>query len=173
MTTPVTSSIITLAALLAIVPVSASAEFAVGGDETNVNRIVPNDNAWTTLVAEPFQTAANTTHCVATGSADALNPTMAGNNVYQFVLSIDNAMPPFGTACERTVAFDNGAVQGAEEVSSTCTFRNLAAGNHVIRWQAKKMTAAAANLTVADNSMTFVCQNNLLDGDGLGDGMPD
>lgn len=166
------SSAFVLSAMLAGVSPQAAADFAVGGDETNVNRIVPFDNVWTTLVAEPFVTNANITHCVATGSADALNPNMAGNNRYRFVLTIDNAMPPVDTACERTVAFDNGAIQSMEEVSSTCTFRNLTAGGHTIRWLARKMVAAAAPLTVTDNSMTFVCQDRLLDGDGPGDGMP-
>jgi hypothetical protein len=152
----------------------ASADFAVGGDETNVNRVVPFNNAWTVLVEEPFQTVSDITHCVATGSADALNPNMAGviGGSYRFVLSIDNANPPVNGPCERTVAFDNGAVQGVEEVSSTCTFRDLPAGGHRILWLARRV-AAAPILTVSDNSMTFVCQNNLLDLDGKGDGNPD
>lgn len=168
-----TASAFLLSITLAVVSLQAAADFAVGGDETNVDRIVPNDNAWTILVAEPFMTNANITHCIATGSADALNPNMVGNFRYRFVLSIDNVMPPIDTPCERTVAFDNAAVQSVEEVSSTCTFRNLPAGGHVIRWLARKVTAAAPPLAVVDNSMTFVCQNNLLDGDGPGDGMPD
>lgn len=68
------SSALLVSALLAGMSPQAAADFAVGGDETNVNRFVPFDNAWTVLVAEPFVTTSNITHCIATGSADALNP---------------------------------------------------------------------------------------------------
>lgn len=168
-----TSSALVLSATLAVVSMQASAENFVGGDETNVARLIPNANAWTVLVAEPFQTMDAVTHCVATGSADAKNPNMDGNDIYRFVLSIDDAQPAINGPCERTVAFDNGAIQSMEEVSSTCTFRQIGPGNHTIRWLARKVAAAAANLTVDDNSMTFVCMNNLLDNDGEGDGGPD
>ncbi len=166
-----TSSAFALLATLAVASMQTSADVGVGGDETNVDRIVPFNNAWTTLVAEPFQITKELTHCVATGSADALNPNV-GNNQYRFLLSIDNANPPIGGACERSVAFDNGAVQSTEEVSSTCTFRNLGLGLHTIRWSARTV-AAAAPLIVTDNSMTFVCDNTLLDWDGPGDGHGD
>lgn len=166
------SSALLVSALLAGMSPQAAADFAVGGDETNVNRFVPFDNAWTVLVAEPFVTTSNITHCIATGSADAQNPNMAGNNRYRFVLTIDNAAPPIDSACERTVAFDNGAIQSMEEVSSTCTFRNLPAGGHTIRWLARKVVGTVPALIVTDNSMTFVCQDRLLDSDGPGDGMP-
>ncbi len=167
-----TASAIVLSATLAAASMQASADFAVGGDETNVDRNVPFANAWTILVSEPFVTATGS-HCIATGSADALNPLMGDDNLYRFVLTIDNVNPNVvNSACERSVEFDvNGAdTQRIEEVSSTCTFRNIPPGFHRISWLARKGAAAAPNLTVDDNSMTFVCQNNLLDGDGLGDG---
>lgn len=150
----------------------ASAEFAVGGDETNVDQVVPSAAMWTVLTDEPFQTMANDTHCIATGSADALNPNMMDDSRYRFVLSVDNQQPAVNGACERSVEFDmHGAdAQHIEEVSSTCTFRHLGAGNHTIYWLARKSGAGAPNLTVDDNSMTFVCMNNLLDNDGEADG---
>lgn len=165
------SSAVLLSATLAVASLQASADLAVGGDETNVNRVVPGAAIWTILTAEPFQTVGNDTHCVATGSADALNPNMGNNHQYRFVVSIDNLNPAVNGACERTVEFDAFA-QHIEEVSSTCTFRHLAAGNHRIFWLARKVVAGAPALTVDDNSMTFVCQNNLLDLDGEGDGGP-
>ena len=65
--------------------------------------------------------------------------------------------------------FDANAT-GREEVSSTATFRTIQAGNHTIYWLARKISGAP-NLTVTDNSMTFVCNSSLLDPfDGLGDG---
>lgn len=160
-----------LLATLAVAPMQASADFAVGGDETNVDRVVLFDNVWTTLVAEPIPLMGEDTSCIATGSADALNPNAVIDPRYRFVLSL-TPQPAINGACERTVAFDNGAVQSVEEVSSTCTFRHLS-GNPTIYWLARKVTAAAPNLTVVDNSMTFACMNRLLDVDGEGDGAPD
>jgi hypothetical protein len=164
------ASILALTGFLACVSMQAAADYGVGGDETNNDRNVPFANMWTVLTAEPFQTWTNDTQCVATGSADAENP---GGGLYRFVLSVDNAAPPVDSACERSVAFDNGAVQSVEEVSSTCTFRHLAAGFHRIYWLARRANAAAPALTVRDNSMTFVCMERLLDLDGEGDGGPD
>lgn len=162
------SSAFVLLAALAVVPMHASADFVVGGDETNVDRVVPSDNVWTLLVAEPMPFMGNDTSCIATGSADALNPNAAVGGLYRFVLSLV-PQPPINSPCERTVAFDNGAVQSMEEVSSTCTFRHRN-GNPTLYWLARKVTAAAPALTVTDSSMTFACMNNLLDVDGEGDG---
>lgn len=161
-----------LSASLAATSLPAAADRGVGGDETNADRVVPSANAWTILTAEPFQTMNDITHCVATGSADAQNPNMGNSNLYRFTLSIDTINPAVDGACERTVAFDGGITR-IEEVSSTCAFRNLSTGNHTIYWLARKVAAGAPNLTVTDNSMTFVCLNNLLDSDGEGDGGPD
>jgi hypothetical protein len=72
---------------------------------------------------------------------------------------------------DATLAFDNGAVQSAEEVIYTCMFRNLMAGPRTIRRPARKETNTAPISTVNDNSMTFACQNNLRDGDDPGNGV--
>jgi hypothetical protein len=172
MQTTLTAAVLALSATLTLVSMPAAADLAVGGDETNVDRVIPSAAVWTILTAEPFQTMANDTHCIATGSADALNPNMADDSRYRFVLSVDNQNPAINAACERTVEFDTHGTdaQHVEEVSSTCTFRHLGAGNHTIYWLARKVGAATPNLTVDDNSMTFVCMNNLLDNDGEADG---
>lgn len=165
-------SILTYLALTAgSMPVLAE---GVGGDETNVDRTVI-DGSWTVLVAEPILIMEGPTHCVATGSADARNPDSGDDNRYRFALSIDNANPPLDGACERSVEFDqndhnNG--QLVEEVSSTCTFRNLNQGMHTIYWLARKqpLVGGGPDMTVADNSLTFVCHKRLMDMDGEGDG---
>ena len=147
----------------------AWADNGVGGDETVNDRIVNSQNVWTVLVSEPFQLVNAASNCVATGSADAVNPNNGANRTYRFTLSIDNANPAVDGPFERSVEFDANMV-GREEVSSTATFRLLQAGNHTIYWLARK-GGAIPNLTVSDNSMSFVCSDILLDPfDGLGDG---
>ena len=147
----------------------ASADDGVGGDETINDCIVNSSAVWTVLVSEPFQLVKDGSSCIATGSADALNPNNGANRGYRFTLSIDNANPAVDGPFERSVEFDANMV-GKEEVSSTATFRLLPAGNHVIYWLARK-TNGTPNMTVTDNSMSFVCQDALLDPfDGLGDG---
>ena len=150
----------------------AWADNGIGGDETVNDRIVNSSAAWTVLVAEPFQLVEDGTSCIATGSADALNPNNGANRSYRFTLSIDNPNPAIDGPFERSVEFD-AAMVGKEEVSSTATFRLLQAGVHTIYWLARKGNGTP-NMIVSDNSMTFVCANNLLDPfDGLGDGEGD
>lgn len=175
MKTILTSSAFVLVATLGVASMQAAADNFVGGDETIVNDLVPAAGVWTVLVAEPMTLADVNTHCVATGSADALNPNAGSDNQYRFILSIDNANPPIttaGGACERTVEFDaHGAFsQNMEEVSSTCTFRDLGQGFHTIYWLARKNVGGAPNLIVDDSSLSFACQSNLYDLDGVKDG---
>lgn len=175
MKTILTSSAFVLSIALGAASMQVAADNFVGGDETTVNDLVPAAGAWTVLVAEPMMLTGVNTHCAATGSADALNPNAGSDNQYRFVLSIDNANPPItatGLACERTVEFDTHGLfsQNMEEVSSTCTFRDLGQGFHTIYWLARKGAGAAPNLIVDDSSMSFVCQDNLSDLDGVRDG---
>lgn len=145
-------------------------DIGVGGDETTLDRMVTSSVAWTVLVSEPVQLPNGGGHCVVTGSADARNPNNGNNRQYRFTLSMDNMNPAVGGAFERTVEFDANAV-GMEEVSSTAIFDDKPAGNHTIYWLARKTAGMSPNMTVTDNSMTFVCSSNLLDPlDGLGDG---
>jgi hypothetical protein len=156
-------------AVLCLCTGSVRADNGIGGDETTADRVVNSSNVWTVLVAEPFQLVNDVSSCIATGSADAQNPNNGNDRLYRFALSIDNNNPVIDGPCERTVDFDVNRNK-MEEVSGTCTFRLLAAGNHTIYWLARK-TPNAPNMTVTDNSMTFVCHNSLLDPfDGLGDG---
>ena len=163
--------------LLLVVPLSlvfsqTHAEQAVGGDETNNNRLVDSSNTWTVLTEEPFILTKDS-YCVATGSADSENPKNGNNRNYRFVLSLDDVNPTVDSPCERTVEHDANT-QNIEEVSSTCTFRHgdigpIPAGLHTISWLARKVDASP-NMTVRDNSLTFICQEDLLDNDGEVDG---
>lgn len=148
------------------------ADQGVGGDETRVNRLVNSNANWTILTSEFFQLQSDS-FCIATGSADSQNPNNGNNNNYRFTLSLDNPNPAVDGPCERQVEHDANA-QHTEEVSSTCTFRGpnniyIPAGNHRIYWLAR-IIGAAPVMTVPDNSMTFVCQDVLLDNDGRADG---
>jgi hypothetical protein len=171
-TVPRSSRFVPLAVLCLFRAAGVLADNGIGGDETVNNRLVNSSNVWTVLVAEPFALAADGGSCIATGSADAVNPNNGANRQYRFALSIDNANPAVDGPFERTVEFDANGV-GKEEVSSTATFRFLQAGNHTIYWLARKINNVP-NMTVSDNSMTFVCMNALLDPfDGPGDGNGD
>ncbi|HVK99592.1 MAG TPA: hypothetical protein VM553_07270 [Dongiaceae bacterium] len=151
----------------------AFGEQAVGGDETNINRVVTSAAAWTVLSREPIHLDMFS-YCISTGSADSQNPNNGVDNNYRFVLSLNNPNPPLDGPCERQVEHDANT-QRTEEVSSTCTFRGpnaqgIPPGNHVFYWLARKIGAATPNMTVTDNSFTFVCQHDLLDLDGPADG---
>lgn len=169
------SRMLSSAVVLTIGSAQVMAASGVGGDETNVDAVVMSSGNWTVLLSEQFSNAAPNTHCVATGSADAMNPVAGDDNRYRFVLSINDPNPPIDGPCERSVEFDeNGTdAQHVEEVSSTCTFRHVEVGSPTIFWLARKVPKAGGtpNLTVSDSSMSFVCLNNLLDTfDGEGDG---
>lgn len=161
---------ISCSTLLMAAALPAMAVNGVGGDETRLNEAVVG-TPWRVLVHERFQTNV-TTNCVATGSLDAINPNVGDNSQYMFTLTLDALTPPIDGACERTVEFDahGNDAQRIEEVSSTCIFRNVPPGIHRINWLARAATAATPSMTVADSSMTFVCNQNLLDNDHHGDG---
>jgi hypothetical protein len=143
------------------------ADNGVGGRATTVDVLVTSNVMWTPLVAETF-TVIDETTCIATGSADALNPNVMNNSQYRFTLAlIPN--PGVNSRFERTVEFDINGV-GREEVSSTAIFGPLDPGTYTIHWLARKVAAAAPNMTVTDNSMTFVCNSNLLHDDEGPDG---
>ncbi len=151
---------------LALISFKASAE-GVEGSRTTANIVVTNAAAWTTLSSSTVVIPAGQTwHCIATGSADGLNPANVNSfdHQYRFTLSIDSVNPAVDGACERTLEFDNNiGVDDVsfEDVNSTCPFKNIGPGAHTIRWQARKVAATDSNLTVLDNSHTVVCSNNL------------
>jgi hypothetical protein len=149
---------------LALISVEVSAQrCGVEGAQTTTDDPIQTDAAWDTLLAVTV-TIPNTGspwHCVATGSADALNPSGdTTQNLYRFTLSNDDINPPIDSACERTLEMnDNPGVNDSDvtEVSSTCKFINVDAGNHTIRWTARKVAADDADMTVRDSSLSVVC----------------
>lgn len=159
------SLLIMLSLILAVFASAARAEQGVGGDASKVNRVVDRAQDWIDLLDEPFELSAGTTHCVASASADTLPRPSDAKGRYRFVLSVDNASPAVDGACERTIQA-GGDFPTNVSVNTTCTFRNLAPGHHRIHWLARKVPGSP-DLTVTDSSLSFSCQEKLLDADGL------
>jgi hypothetical protein len=157
-----------LSVWLALIPVEVSAQGSgVEGAQTTVDDLIQTDAAWDPLlsVTVTIPNTGSVWHCVATGSADAVNPGSGVDNQYRFVLSLDSTSIAVGSACERTIDFNqNAGVNDPNrlEVSSTCTFKSISAGNHSIRWMARKVAASDADLTVDDSSLSVVCSDNVL-----------
>lgn len=157
-----------LTALLTFISLKVSAtESVVQGNQTNANVVVNNATAWFTLSSSTVVVPAGQIwHCVANGSAEGQNPGLDNVNMrYRFVLTLDNAAPAVDGACERSLQFDDNPIvsnTNLEDVNSTCTFKNIAAGPHTFRWLARKYDASKPNLTVVDNSHSVVCSDNLI-----------
>jgi len=170
MRTKILAQLIVLPLSLGLAPLTASAiESGAEGTATNVNITVTSELAWTVLSSSIISIPAGQIwHCAANGSAEGVNP--GGNFAdmrYRFTLAIDSLNPLVDGACERTLQFDdNPSINDVnlEDVNSTCPFKNITSGTHVIRWLARKIPRSpdAPNLTVQDNSLTVVCSDNLL-----------
>ena len=139
----------------------ALAQVAVGGQDTNVNILIPAGGC-TTLNAQIIPAANFVRYCVATGSADVFNP--PGNVAnYLFNLTLDNvACAPVNGGKERTVQFLDVAVGGQivpdnriKEVTSTGFFALAANVGHMIRWTGAAPGSPAT--TVDDRSLSVVC----------------
>jgi hypothetical protein len=133
----------------------AAAETGVGGN-SNLNAVVLNNNNNWFVLTSVMVNFAELTNCTVTGSADAINPLNGNGNQYRFALKVDGIPAGGNTVYERTVEFDNDPLaEGVQEVSSTGLF-TIAAGAHTFQWMARQI-GGAANMTVDDSSMTFVC----------------
>ncbi len=155
---------------VALIPFESSAEEArVDGKGNAADVVVTTVGGasanWNTLVSVEILIPANQIwHCVATASAEALNPGGLDNR-YRFTLTRNDTSPVVGAGCERTIDVDdNAGVDDATNyvVGTTCPFLNVFAGTHTIRLLATKVTAGDANMIVDDSSLTVVCTNNQL-----------
>ncbi len=157
------------AALPASLALGASSALAqVGGNDTNVNLVIPAGGC-ITLNQKIVPLATFPRYCAVTGSADVAHPN--GNGFYTFNLTLDQ---PVATACnpidggkERTVLFQDVAVGGAivpdnriKEVTSTGFFTLPAGAAHIIRWTGRATGAPAT--TVLDRSLSVVCSSALI-----------
>lgn len=148
---------------LALVPVSAMALDATGGNETGVNQLVNTEGpaAWVTLRSQQINVTNGPRYCIATGSSDAFNPGTAGLHLYRFTLSLAAAAAPIDSGQERTLEFSNIAGvpdSRIKEITSTWFFvLPPQPGVYFIRWRATKVAAAMPNLTVADSSLSVAC----------------
>lgn len=151
-----------LAALLAF-PATSFADTRGGGEQTTVNitldaAVDEATDIWDTLESEAF-TLTTSSDIIVTACSDVDNPGSATPNTYRFVISLDDTSPGLNTGSERTVAdlFNNPGVDDPDSVHvcSTRFFVNVAAGAHTIYWLGSKATAAMADTTVLDSSMTL------------------
>lgn len=173
-----------LTAGAALLSESAWAVDAVGGSATNTDVIVNSSAAWTVLGKVSFQNPTQR-YCIATGSADGLNPAFVPSAApwqYRFTVS-NSANPPINQGQERTLEFWNQLVAGQlvrdnqiKEVTTTggwmanvlanpgyFTFPAVIApfGGQTVYLLARKI-GNAPNLRVLDNSLTVTCTDNRL-----------
>jgi hypothetical protein len=158
-------SILIALPLLILLPLNASAR--VNGVQTTTNVTIKSSTVWTVVSAKPFNTP-NPQTCTVSGSADASNPNKKTlDNQYRFTLTMDNANPGIDGGCERLLEFDDNASiddEDTKQIGSTCLFTNVGAGQHTVRWLARKVakTPAAPDMVVTDNSLTISCTDNPL-----------
>jgi hypothetical protein len=149
-----------------------AAHDATGGADTVTNVRVTRTTFRTVLAVpmdfsleEPYD-GAHSHHCVATASAQVVNPgDNTVDNKYIFVLALDDTTPVANHPSARTIEFnDNAIVQDAlyQEVSSTFFFADIPPGPHVIRWMARKVGLDDAPLTVDDASLALICTRKRL-----------
>ncbi len=161
-----------------IVSSPALAVDAVGGSASNINVVVPGAG-WTILRSVNFSNPAQR-YCTATGSADAVRPTLAnGESVYYFTVS-NTPNPIFDQGQERTLTFWNQAGIWDNRIKEITTtggwmspanadpgYFTVAAnpfifGSRTLYFLARKAAAATPNLTVIDASLTVTCTDNRL-----------
>jgi hypothetical protein len=148
----------------AVVPPPPSS--GIKGAQTTTDVIVSSNTAWVVLSSSEITIPGDGWHCAATGSADGENPGGGNLNMrYRFTLTLDETAPAVNGPCDRALEFDdnpNIADVNFQEIGSTCTFENVSAGPHTIRWLARKVRANVPNLRVTDNSHSVVCTKDPL-----------
>ena len=167
-------TLLTLGVLLMLgrAPSPVAAHDATGGASTVLNVRITS-TTFRTVLAVPMDFSpegsydgAHPHHCVATASAQVVNPgDNTVDNKYIFVLALDDATPAANHASARTIEFnDNAVVQDAlyQEVSSTFFFADIPPGQHVIRWMARKVGLDDEPLTVDDASLALICTQKRL-----------
>lgn len=169
-----------LSASTALMSDAAFAVDAVGGSARNTNVLVNSNVAWTILRTVTF-TNSTQRYCIATGSADAHNPTSQPSAApWQYRFTVSNSPnPPVDQGQERTLEFWNQAGGGfllrdnqIKEITTTGGwmanamndpgyFTFPAAFSQTVYFLGRKI-GGAPNLTVLDNSLTVTCTDNRL-----------
>ncbi len=157
---------------------TAQAIDAIGGSARNSNVVVNSNVAWTTLVSVRFQNPTQR-YCIATCSADALNPTTFNGpaNQYRFTVS-DSSTVGLDQGQERTLEFWNQLGVRDNNIKEITTTGGWPANantpgyfsapptigpftGRTLYCLARKI-GAAPNMTVIDASMTVTCTDNRL-----------
>jgi hypothetical protein len=152
-----------LVAALALIPAASFADTRAGGEMTNGNIIVNNavdepTDIWEIIESEAFSLTSSS-DMIATACSDLDNPGGAVANQYLYVLAIDDTSPGLNTGSERTVdeLYDDPNEDDPDRVAVCTTrfFSNVASGNHTLYVLAAKASAAMADVTVQDTSLTI------------------
>jgi hypothetical protein len=158
-----------LMGLLGLAPHRAAPHDAAGGTATRENTLIDSATTFTTVLEVPFDLSAfaHAHHCVATASAQAVNPGGSSTeNRYIFVLTLDNTSPSPNHPSARTIEFNDTPVLDdltLLEVSSTFFFAAVPPGRHTIRWMARQASRDDENLTVDDASLSIICTQRRLE----------
>jgi hypothetical protein len=150
--------------LIMLLPLTTSAK--EGGTQTTADTLVTSATSWKVLSSKTINislkagTPDSPRACGMNGSADAKIPAGKSSSQYRFVMSLDNTNPAVDGACERTLSLNTLATTA--QIGSACYAPDVPAGPHTIYFLARKVTAAAPNITVTDNSFTISCADNPL-----------
>lgn len=157
-----------LAVALALVPAASFADTRGGGEQTTGDIVVNNvvdeaTDVWEILETETFNLTASS-DMIATACSDFDNPSGAVANTYRYMIAIDSdhgfgPAPGINNGAERTIddLYDDPN-KDDPDVVAVCTtrfFSNIAPGSHTLHVLAAKTSAAMANVTVMDTSLTI------------------
>lgn len=153
--------------VMALFPAASFADNRAGGEGTTANITLSTvvDEAtdiWQILEQESLTTT-TTSRCIVVACSDVDNPSgFTVDNVYNFVISINDTSPGLNTSSERSLEMTDDPDQNDPVSSPVCSTRFLSAvsaGTHDIYWLGAKASAADTNTTVLDTSMTIGCFN--------------
>jgi len=163
---------------LGLVPLQAEATAdEVGGNGTIADQFVTSNVVWTGLRSELVINPDNAFRwCIATCSADALNPVPVGTHQYRFRVSLNGAPAAVNSPYERTLQFLNQLVfvpavpplfvpvrdNSTKEITTTGGAFLTPPGQNSIKCEAMKFLAATPDLTVDDASLTVACTDTRL-----------
>ena len=115
---------------------------------------------WKSLCSKTISLTDGSHSCVATASAEVVNPGGGHvNNFYLFTIDTDSN-PLTNSYYERTVNLDDnlgGIYDPNTAVVSTVRYFNLGAGTYTFYWLARPLDEHSADTTVEDYSMGIVC----------------
>lgn len=113
-----------------------------------------------------FTGQAHVHHCVLVASANVINPATGGDtgNFYEFGVGLDGSSASiYSFSTMKLELNDNDTIDDHSwmPVTTNRVFTSLSAAAHTIRFQARKTSAGAPNLTVDNAYATVICFKKL------------